>query len=203
LEEDQDAKHYLLKCTDGIFAGKFLFINTTPDGELFGSGDPEINQDITMYIESANLSERHAQIKYVDRQGKVFEVIESAGGSEADEGQGAETEIDPNHEGRYALSDCQSENGTWTRIQSAYAYSQHGRLIDLHQAMDREFKVDQNYFIIQPDTCVETLDEVTPWLHDWLSQFNKSDHLHPTELSLDCTEDKVEDQKTSEVDPSS
>jgi len=33
--------NYLLKCTDGIFCGKFLFINTTPDGELFGSGDPE------------------------------------------------------------------------------------------------------------------------------------------------------------------
>jgi hypothetical protein len=33
--------NYLLKCTDGIFSGKFLYINTTPDGELFGSGDPE------------------------------------------------------------------------------------------------------------------------------------------------------------------
>jgi hypothetical protein len=41
-----------------------LFINTTPDGEIFGSGDPEINQDITMYIESAELSERHADIKF-------------------------------------------------------------------------------------------------------------------------------------------
>ncbi len=33
--------NYLLKCTDGIFSGKFLYINTTPDGELFGSGDPD------------------------------------------------------------------------------------------------------------------------------------------------------------------
>ena len=64
LEENLDGPHYLLKCTDGIFSGKFLYINTTPDGEVFGSGDPEENQDITMYIESANLSERHADIKF-------------------------------------------------------------------------------------------------------------------------------------------
>ena len=39
---DQDEFfNYMLKCTDGIFSGKFLYINTTPDGELFGSGDPE------------------------------------------------------------------------------------------------------------------------------------------------------------------
>ena len=57
--------NYLLKCTDGIFSGKFLFINTTPDGELFGSGDPD-KIDLTMYIESADLSEKHAEIKFVD-----------------------------------------------------------------------------------------------------------------------------------------
>jgi FHA domain len=57
--------NYLLKCTDGIFSGKFLYINTTPDGELFGSGDPE-KIDLTMYIESAELSEWHAEIKFVD-----------------------------------------------------------------------------------------------------------------------------------------
>ena len=64
LEETLDGKHYLLKCTDGIFSGKFLFINTTPDGEVFGSGNPEVNEDITMYIEAAELSERHADIKF-------------------------------------------------------------------------------------------------------------------------------------------
>lgn len=57
--------NYLLKCTDGIFSGKFLYINTTPDGELFGSGDPD-KIDLTMYIESAELSEKHAEIKFVD-----------------------------------------------------------------------------------------------------------------------------------------
>jgi len=48
----------------------FLFMNTTPDGEMFGSGDPEVNQDITMYIESADLSEKHAEIKFLDKSGK-------------------------------------------------------------------------------------------------------------------------------------
>ena len=62
--EADDGKHYLLKYTDGIFEGKFLYMNTDPEGELFGSGDPEENQDITMYIELADLAERHAQIKY-------------------------------------------------------------------------------------------------------------------------------------------
>lgn len=57
--------NYVLKCTDGIFLGKFIYINTTPDGELFGSGDPE-ELDLTMYIESAHLSERHAEIKFVE-----------------------------------------------------------------------------------------------------------------------------------------
>ena len=55
----------MLKCTDGIFSGKFLYINTTPDGELFGSGDPD-KIDLTMYIESAELSEKHAEIKFID-----------------------------------------------------------------------------------------------------------------------------------------
>lgn len=54
-----------MKCTDGIFSGKFLYINTTEDGELFGSGDPE-KIDLTMYIESAELSEKHAEIKLID-----------------------------------------------------------------------------------------------------------------------------------------
>jgi hypothetical protein len=48
--------------------GRFLFINTTPEGEVFGSGDPDINSDITMYIESAELSERHADIKFFPTQ---------------------------------------------------------------------------------------------------------------------------------------
>ena len=54
-----------MKCTDGIFKGKFLYLNTTPDGELFGGGDPD-ELELTMYIESANLSDKHAEIKFVN-----------------------------------------------------------------------------------------------------------------------------------------
>ena len=63
-----DGPHYLLKCTVGHFMGRFFFINTTPDGEVFGSGDPDDLDDITMYIESAQLSERHADIKFIPTQ---------------------------------------------------------------------------------------------------------------------------------------
>lgn len=72
--------NYLLKCTDGIFSGKFLYINTTPDGELFGSGDPE-KIDLTMYIESAELSEKHAEIKFVDQCRYVLKDCGSEGGT--------------------------------------------------------------------------------------------------------------------------
>jgi FHA domain len=72
--------NYLLKCTDGIFSGKFLFINTTPDGELFGSGDPE-KIDLTMYIESAELSEKHAEIKFVDNCKYILRDCGSTGGT--------------------------------------------------------------------------------------------------------------------------
>jgi hypothetical protein len=70
----------LLKCTDGIFSGKFLFINTTPDGELFGSGDPD-TIDLTMYIESAELSEKHAEIKFIDNTKYVLRDCGSEGGT--------------------------------------------------------------------------------------------------------------------------
>jgi hypothetical protein len=93
----------LLRCTQGIFSGKFLYINTTPDGEVFGSGDPEVNQDITMYVESADLAPRHAMIKYTDANGRAFE----------DEA--------PLTNGLYSLCDCGSESGTWIKLRQAYA----------------------------------------------------------------------------------
>ena len=60
---EKEIFNYLLKCTDGIYEGKFLFINTTPDGELFGSADPEKN-DLTMYVQGAGLDQIHAEIKF-------------------------------------------------------------------------------------------------------------------------------------------
>jgi hypothetical protein len=42
----------------------------TAGGELFGSADPEDNENITMYIENAGLSPFHASIQFVDDNGK-------------------------------------------------------------------------------------------------------------------------------------
>jgi hypothetical protein len=51
----------LLKCTEGIFEGKFFYINMTPEGEVIGSvGD----QTVSMHIENASLSPAHAEIKF-------------------------------------------------------------------------------------------------------------------------------------------
>lgn len=87
IQETQDSSelinnyyNYILKCTDGIFLGKFLYINTTCDGELFGSGDPE-KLDLTMYIESANLSEIHAEIKFVDNCKYLLQDCKSESGT--------------------------------------------------------------------------------------------------------------------------
>ena len=78
----------------------------TPDGEVFGSGDPEENQDITMYIESAGLSLRHASIVYSDAKGNAFDNFEDG-------------EIDE-YNGRYILRDCGSSTGTWMRVGKAF-----------------------------------------------------------------------------------
>ena len=64
-----DDKLYLLRCTDGEFRGRFLYINRTEGGELFGSANPEHYEQITMYIEEAGLSPFHAQITYADLNG--------------------------------------------------------------------------------------------------------------------------------------
>ena len=48
-----------------MFRGKFLYMNTTPDGEVFGSGNQD-ELDLTMYIETPCLSPKHAEIKFVD-----------------------------------------------------------------------------------------------------------------------------------------
>ena len=33
---------YVLKCIDGLYKNRFLFITTHPDGEVFGSGDAKL-----------------------------------------------------------------------------------------------------------------------------------------------------------------
>ena len=72
--------NFILKCTDGMFKDKFLYINTTPDGELFGSGNPD-ELDLTMYIESASLSEKHSEIKFVDNSKYLLKDCNSESGT--------------------------------------------------------------------------------------------------------------------------
>eukprot|EP01066_Platyproteum_vivax_P010779 Platyproteum_vivax@DN4861_c0_g1_i1.p1 len=59
---------YVLRCTKGQFTGRFIYINRT--GEIFGC-DRE-NREITMYIEKAGLSPKHAEIKYVESNQRYY-----------------------------------------------------------------------------------------------------------------------------------
>eukprot|EP00928_Gymnodinium_smaydae_P017725 TRINITY_DN16779_c0_g1_i1.p1 TRINITY_DN16779_c0_g1~~TRINITY_DN16779_c0_g1_i1.p1 ORF type:complete len:669 (+),score=115.56 TRINITY_DN16779_c0_g1_i1:108-2114(+) len=81
---DSGPVDYVIKCTQGLFAGRFIYVNRTPQGELFGSDKG--SKDITMYIENANLSPKHAEIKFNEQTYQYF------------------------------LRDFASSNGTWVRI---------------------------------------------------------------------------------------
>lgn len=75
---------YVVKCTEGLFSGRFIYVNRTPQGELFGSDKG--SKDVTMYIENANLSPKHAEIKFNSNTYQYF------------------------------LRDSASTEGTWVRI---------------------------------------------------------------------------------------
>lgn len=81
---DSGPVDYVIKCTEGLFAGRFIYVNRTPQGELFGSDGS--CKDITMYIEHANLSPKHAEIKFNHQTYQYF------------------------------LRDVASVDGTWVRI---------------------------------------------------------------------------------------
>lgn len=129
----------MLRCTDGIFEGKFLYLNMANDGEIFGSGDPDKYADITMYIEKAGLSTYHSQITYVDNNGQPYK------SSQIDE-----------YEGHYLLQDCGSQTGTWLRVMSSG--------LDLHAAADlgTVFMIGPNQFTVA--RADSTIDEVAEFL---------------------------------------
>jgi len=81
---DSGPVDYVVKCTEGLFLGRFIYVNRTPQGELFGSD--KSSKDITMYIENAQLSPKHAEIKFNDQTYQYF------------------------------LRDFASADGTWVRI---------------------------------------------------------------------------------------
>jgi len=67
---DSGPVDYVVKCTEGLFNGRFIYVNRTPQGELFGSD--KSSKDITMYIENANLSPKHTEIKFNDQTYQYF-----------------------------------------------------------------------------------------------------------------------------------
>ena len=54
---------YVLKCIDGLYKNRFIFITTHPDGEVFGEGDAKL-YGLTLQIEGVALAKKHAQLKY-------------------------------------------------------------------------------------------------------------------------------------------
>jgi len=49
---------YCLKCTSGAHKNKFIFLSQLPEGEIIGSSE----EKATLFIENANLKEKHTQI---------------------------------------------------------------------------------------------------------------------------------------------
>merc|ERR550537_1046768 len=59
-----------ITCTRGLFSGRFIYVNKTAQGELFGSDGED--KRITMYIENAALSPRHVEIKFDEQRYHYF-----------------------------------------------------------------------------------------------------------------------------------
>ena len=174
-----DFKYYVLRCTDGIFEGKFLYLNMSNEGEIFGSGDPDKYADITMYIEKAGLSTYHSQITYVDNNGKPYK------SSQIDE-----------YEGHHLLQDCGSETGTWLRVMSSG--------LDLHMAADlgTVFMIGPNQFTVERSS--ETIDEVAEFLRqanvtpEIVEVVNKCEVRSIQILRKMCTRDMFKGHATEE-----
>ena len=64
---------YVLKCINGMYRNRSLFISTNPEGELIGAGSTKDNA-LTLQIEGARLSLKH--IKLVFDGVKGFEVMD-------------------------------------------------------------------------------------------------------------------------------
>ena len=70
--------HFLLKWTDGIFKGKFFYINTSSEGEVIGGGD---YNNLTLHIEKANLSDKHWSIKFTPQFKYILNDLGSTDGT--------------------------------------------------------------------------------------------------------------------------
>jgi len=54
---------YVLKCIEGPFTGRFIYISTAPEGEIVGGED---SPQLTMLAETADLSPVHFEIKFTN-----------------------------------------------------------------------------------------------------------------------------------------
>ena len=106
-----------------------------------------------MYIESAQLSERHADIKFVPSFAPSMPSFMSWASSGSDVG-GADAANDAMYErhGSYVLKDLQSETCTWVRIPGSYSRQQNSKLLNLHRCIDAvTFRVADHHFIFETD----------------------------------------------------
>jgi len=53
----------VLKCIEGLYKNRLLFITTHPEGEILGSGDAKL-EGLTLQIEGVGLAPKHAQLRY-------------------------------------------------------------------------------------------------------------------------------------------
>lgn len=70
--------HFLLKCTDGLFKGKFFYINTSSEGEIIGGGD---YNSLTLHIEKAGLEDKHCSIKFTNDFKYILKNLSSESGT--------------------------------------------------------------------------------------------------------------------------
>lgn len=68
----------VLYCNNGILESYSLYVNTSREGEKFGSGDPDL-YDITTRIEDAGLDDEHLLILYHQKIYKMCDLGSESG----------------------------------------------------------------------------------------------------------------------------
>lgn len=131
-----------------------------------------------MYIESADLSERHADIKFHPSYVQSMPSFASFASSLADIDAATGVETIYHRHGSYVLKDLNSQGGTWVRIPSSFSREQNTKLLNLHKCLDAvTFKVGENQFIFETDQSMETIDEVKAWITLYKSEFPALEQL--------------------------
>ena len=54
---------YVLKCIEGLFKNRSLYITTHKEGEIIGGGDAK-EHNLTLQIEGANLANCHCKLRF-------------------------------------------------------------------------------------------------------------------------------------------